>query len=294
MLGAGGQKRVPEEFLKDWRASLPPLETQQRIAGYLDEKTAQIDGLIEKKRALLEGLAEKRQALITRAATKGLNVDTVMKPSGIDWLGDIPAHWVVSSLGYRYEVQLGRMLNAERSDGDHLKPYLRVYDVQWGKITVDDLPLMDFPPGAQIRYRLRLGDLLVNEGGSYVGRSAIWRGELEECYYQKALHRLRPFHSESDTAEFLYFVMEMATKNGVFVAGGNQTTIDHLTAEQLRHYKFAFPPIEEQIQITEMLKRRLSEHERIERFVQVSMDLLKELRAAIVNSAITGQIAVPQ
>ncbi|RUU32634.1 restriction endonuclease subunit S [Mesorhizobium sp. M6A.T.Ce.TU.002.03.1.1] len=280
------------EKVKAAPLALPPLETQRRIARYLDAKTARIDGLIEKKLTLLDRLAEKRQALITRAVTKGLNPDAPMKPSGIDWLGDIPAHWVVSSLGYRYEVQLGRMLNAERSDGDHLKPYLRVYDVQWGKITVDDLPLMDFPPEAQIRYRLRPGDLLVNEGGSYVGRSAIWRGELEECYYQKALHRLRPFHPKSDTAEFLYFLMEMATKNGVFIAGGNQTTIDHLTAEQLRHYNFAFPPIEEQFQITEMLNKKLSEHERLAQIIRISIDLLREFRAATVSSAITGQIAV--
>ncbi|MDR1462638.1 MAG: restriction endonuclease subunit S, partial [Azoarcus sp.] len=77
---------------------LPPLETQRRIARFLDEKTAQIDGLIEKKRALLDRLAEKRQALITRAVTKGLNPDAPMKPSGIDWLGDIPAHWEVLPL----------------------------------------------------------------------------------------------------------------------------------------------------------------------------------------------------
>jgi len=75
--------------------SLPPLDTQRRIARFLDEKTARIDGLIEKKRALLGRLAEKRQALITRAVTKGRNPGAPLKPSGIDWLGDIPAHWEV-------------------------------------------------------------------------------------------------------------------------------------------------------------------------------------------------------
>ena len=79
---------------------LPPLDTQRRIARFLDEKTARIDGLIEKKRALLERLAEKRQALITRTVTKGLNPDAPMKPTGIDWLGDIPAHWEVLRLKF--------------------------------------------------------------------------------------------------------------------------------------------------------------------------------------------------
>ena len=83
------------EKVKAAPLALPPLKTQRRIAQFLDKETARIDGLIEKKRALLDRLAEKRQALITRAVTKGLNPDAPMKPSGIDWLGDIPAHWEV-------------------------------------------------------------------------------------------------------------------------------------------------------------------------------------------------------
>ena len=101
MYGAGGQKRIDESFIKDWMAPLPSLDTQRRIARFLDEKTARIDGLIEKKRELLDRLAEKRQGLITRAVTKGLNPDAPMKPSGIEWLGDIPAHWEVLAVEAR-------------------------------------------------------------------------------------------------------------------------------------------------------------------------------------------------
>jgi type I restriction enzyme S subunit len=77
---------------------IPPFEIQQRIARFLDEKTARIDSLVEKKRALLDRLAEKRQALIIRAVTKGLNPAAPMKSTGIDWLGDIPAHWEVGNI----------------------------------------------------------------------------------------------------------------------------------------------------------------------------------------------------
>lgn len=269
---------------------LPRIEAQQRIARFLDEKTAKIDGLLEKKRVLLDRLAEKRQALITRAVTKGLNPDVPMKPSGVDWLGDVPKHWAVAALGYRYEVQLGRMLNAERADGENLKPYLRVFDVQWGKINISGLPLMDFPLESQHRYRLSAGDLLVNEGGSFVGRSAIWRGELDECYYQKALHRLRPLDKLADTADFLYFVMEAATKNLVFEGGGNQTTIDHLTAEQLRRYRFSFPPLNEQVAISSELIDRLQRHELCVSRVENAVTRLNEYRAALITAAVTGQL----
>ena len=292
-LAANGVTRyaLGMDALKNAFAALPPLDVQRRIARFLDEKAARIDALIAKKRALLERLAEKRQAVITRAVTQGLDPHAPRRPSGSNGLGEIPAHWIVADLGYRYEVQLGRMLNAERADGEHLKPYLRVNDVQWDTILVEDLPRMDFPPEVQAHYRLQEGDLLVNEGGSYVGRSAIWRGELHECYYQKALHRLRPFDPASDTAEFLYFVMEMATKNGLFIAGGNQTTIDHLTAEKLRHYEFAFPPREEQELIALALRADTNEIGRASAMVTESIEMLEQYRSSLVTAAVTGQIA---
>jgi type I restriction enzyme S subunit len=274
----------------DTRVSIPDLPVQQRVVRFLDEKTMRIDALIEKKQTLLERLAEKRQALITRTVTKGLNPDTPLKASGVDWLGDIPKHWTVAALGYRYEVQLGRMLNAERSEGENLKPYLRVFDVQWGHINTIDLPVMDFPLEAQKRYRLKAGDLLVNEGGSFVGRSAIWRSELDECYYQKALHRLRPLEPACDTTAFLYFVMEAATKNLVFEGSGNQTTIDHLTAEQLRHYRFGFPPIDEQMTISSELVERLKRHQECVSTVGRALAHLHEYRAALITAAVTGQL----
>ncbi len=85
--------------------------------------------------------------------------------------------------------------------------------------------------------------------------------------------------------------MEMATHNGVFVAGGNQTTIDHLTAEQLRHYTFAFPPFDEQARIAETLTEKLSSLKRASGTVKRSVERLTEYRAALVTAAVTGQIA---
>ena len=100
---------------------LPPLESQRRIAQFLDDKTARIDALIEKKRALLDRLAEKRQALITHAVTKGLDPKAPMKDSGIDWLGRIPAHWKVKRLRYVVRLVSGSTPTttvAEYWDGD--------------------------------------------------------------------------------------------------------------------------------------------------------------------------------
>lgn len=271
---------------------LPSLPEQRAIAAFLDRETAKIDALVAEQRRLIALLAEKRQAVISHAVTRGLNPDARLKPSGIDWLGDVPEGWEVVPTGYRYEVQLGRMLNEERTSGADPRPYLRVADVQWGRINTADLPVMDFPREARERYRLRSGDLLVNEGGSYVGRSAIWQGELEECYYQKALHRLRPRDVEKDTAEFFYYVMDVATRRNVFVASGNQTTIDHLTAEQLRAHRFAFPPLAEQRHIAQHLEKELPNLDSLTDAATTAITLLQERRAALISAAVTGKIDV--
>ncbi|MHC9419876.1 restriction endonuclease subunit S domain-containing protein [Sphingomonas citri] len=100
------QRVLPADILKlPWK--WPPLETQRRIAAFLDEKTAQIDALIAKKQALLERLAEKRQAIITQAVTKGLNPAASLRDSGIDWLGQIPAHWKVKRVKHVAKLESG-------------------------------------------------------------------------------------------------------------------------------------------------------------------------------------------
>ncbi|WP_258077822.1 hypothetical protein [Xanthomonas bromi] len=113
------------------------MDVQQRIARFLDDKTARIDALIEKKQALLEQLADKRQALITRAVTKGLNPDLPMKPSGVDWLGDVPTHWVVKPLR-----RVKRYLTSGSRDwaafyADEGEPFLRMTNVTGDGIELD-------------------------------------------------------------------------------------------------------------------------------------------------------------
>ncbi len=95
MYGAGGQKRVPESFIQDFRHPLPPLAEQRAIAGFLDRQTARIDALVAKKERLIELLKEQRTALITRAVTRGLDPTVPMKDSSAEWLGKIPKHWEI-------------------------------------------------------------------------------------------------------------------------------------------------------------------------------------------------------
>jgi len=292
MFGAGGQKRVPDAFVRNFATAFPPVSEQAVITSFLDRETSKIDALVAEQQRLIELLKEKRQAVISHAVTKGLNPNAPMKPSGIEWLGDVPAHWSVASVAYRYSVQLGKMLDTAKITGDQLRPYLRVFDVQWGAINTDELPQMDFDQDARTRFRLIPGDLLVNEGGSYPGRSAIWSGQIDECYYQKALHRMRSHRPDVDTTRFLYYVMSWAANRGIFTAGGNEATIEHLPAEKLRRYRFSFPPMKEQLAIVAFLDTELANFDALTSEAQHAVDLLQERRTALISAAVTGKIDV--
>lgn len=208
------------------------------------------------------------------------------KDSGVDWLGEIPAHWSVAALNYRYEVQLGKMLDEKRITGEHLAPYLRNVDVQWNRVNVDDLPQMDFSGDDIGRYGLRTGDLLVCEGGE-VGRSAIWSGLLDECFYQKALHRLRARHAATDQPRFQMYLLRAAADLGIFIAAEGKSTIPHLTAEALRRYRLAYPPIEEQAAITTFLDRETAKIDALVAEQEKLIALLKEKRQAAISHAVT-------
>lgn len=206
------------------------------------------------------------------------------RDSGVAWLGEIPEHWKVAALRYRYEQSRGKMLDMKRITGDHLVPYLRNVDVQWDSINLLDLPRMDILPHEIERYTVREGDLLVCEGGE-AGRCAIWRGGMDPCGYQKALHRLRPLDGSRDVPRFLYYTLVVASR-GSF-ANGQGSTIAHLTGELLRAHRFPFPSMTEQCAIADFLDRETGKIESLVRKKQHLVELLREKREALISRAVT-------
>jgi type I restriction enzyme S subunit len=208
------------------------------------------------------------------------------KNSGISWLGEVPAHWSIAAVGYRYEVLLGKMLDERRITGEHLAPYLRNVDVQWDRINTENLPEMDFSGNDLVRYALTPGDLLVCEGGE-VGRAAIWQGDFGECYYQKALHRLRCRDHSKDLQRFMLYILRAASSLNVFTASEGKSTIAHLTAETLRGYRFAFPPYQEQKRIVDFLDVETSKIDSLIAEQEKLLTLLAEKRQATISHAVT-------
>jgi len=279
---------------------IAPPEEQRAIADFLDRETAKIDTLAAKKQTLIERLKEKRTALIARTVTRGLPPEAAraagldphpkLKPSGIEWLGDVPEHWTIPPLYMRYQVDLGKMLNEAAISGDHLVPYLRNVDVQWDQINVSELPEMDIGPWELARYTVRRGDLLVCEGGE-VGRAALVRDAADALGYQKALHRLRPLAASEDP-RFMFYTLYWAAHQGVFLAGGNPNTIPHLTGEKLRAYRFPAPLNPEQRAIADFLDRETAKIDRMVAKVETAIERLQEYRTALITAAVTGKIDV--
>jgi type I restriction enzyme S subunit len=294
-LGCSGTSSSMQNLSQDnfysFIAPLPSKTEQLVIARFLDRETAKIDALIVEQQRLIELLQEKRQAVISHAVTKGLNPNAPMKDSGVEWLGEVPEHWSVCAVGHRYDVRLGKMLDEKRITGQPPGPYLRNTDVQWESINTDELPEMDFEPSEYERYSLKEGDLLVCEGGE-VGRCAIWEAELPICFYQKALHRLRPLDSSLDNPRFQLYIMRMACSKGVFEASSGKATINHLPAEAFRRYRFAYPPAHEQNSISEHLSGACEDLNALQKEAQSLVGKLQERRSALISTAVTGQIDV--
>jgi hypothetical protein len=130
--------------------------------------------------------------------------------------------------------------------------YLRNVNVQWDRIDTHDLLTMDFHPSEQATFRVRSGDVLICEGGE-IGRAAIWSGQVEECYYQKALHKLTPDKSVVRSDFVVWLLWHLAKSNALGTSG--HATIAHLTGIQLKNLVVIAPPIDMQIEFEKMVER---------------------------------------
>ena len=290
-VAANGLTRVGlgQYALDNVEMPFPPSEEQQTIVTFLDYETAKIDALVEEQRSLIELLKEKRLAVISQAVTKGLDPNVPMKHSGVEWLGMVPAHWALPPLYLRYATDLGKMLDASRITGDHLIPYLRNVDVQWDSVNLVDLPCMDIEVGEYSRYTVRDGDLLVCEGGE-VGRAAVVQVGQAVVGFQKALHRLRAA-SDLEHPRYMFHTFALASNAGAF-SGEGQSTIAHLTGEQLRKYRFPRPPYSEQVEIAAFLDDKLERLKALAGTADKAVNLLQERRSALISAAVTGKIDV--
>lgn len=282
-----GQPNISQKIIKDLRLPTPPLKTQQRIADYLDEKCGEIDATIAKQKEIIEKLKAYKQSLISETVTKGLDKSAPLKPSGIEWIGDIPDDWEVTKISRLYSIQLGKMLQPEKkSSGDTYEPYICAANLSSGTFRLDEVKYMWISEPEKDIYRLKRDDLLVTEGGD-VGISSIWKDDISPCYFQNALHRVVPKKGNSN--RFLHYWLIVLKSVGYIDLICNKSTIAHFTKEKFAQSLILSIPLQTQEKIADYLDSKCSQ---IDKYITEKQNIIQKLDAykkSLIFECVTGK-----
>jgi type I restriction enzyme S subunit len=278
----------------------PPLSEQSAITDFLDRETAKIDTLVAKKRTLIERLKEKRTALISRAVTRGLPPDAAraaaldphpkLKPSGIEWLGDVPEHWDVSRIKYVARIESGH--TPSRSVDEYWvdctipwvslndSGYLRTHDYITSTVhSINELGL------ANSSARMLPPRVVVFSRDATVGLCAITTRPMAVSQHFVAYvcgRRLLP--------EYLLASLDVMGQHLVSLSLG--ATISTIGMDDVRSLSCAIPPYAEQEAIVEFLSHAKAKVDRMVSKVETAIDRLQEYRTALITAAVTGKIDV--
>jgi type I restriction enzyme S subunit len=270
----------------------PPLSEQIQIAAFLDRETTKIDGLVAEQRRLMALLKEKRQAVISLAVTRGLNPDAPMKPSGIEWLGDVPAHWEVVRLKQLVVESVAGPYGASLTKGMYSASGYRVYGQQ--QVIPDDFSIGDYFISAEKyeemhRYKVFPDDLLVSVMGT-IGQVAVVPTSIAPGIINPRLVRYRC--GPLIRPRYLQRVLMSRQHQEHLALESRGTTMDGLNMQTLGRVPVPIPPNTEQLQILEYVADQARKFDALTSEAQRAIDLLQERRTALISAAVTGQIDV--
>lgn len=262
---------------------MPPLDAQQRIATFLDEKTSRIDGLIEKKHELLDQLTEKRQALITRAVTKGLNPYTPMKPSGIEWLGDIPAHWKLIPFKWRCQIQSGQV---DPREPQYANMTLIAPDhIESGTGRLYETTTADEQGAISGKYLCSAGTVLYSKIRPALRKVATFE---EQCLCSADMYAIDPGKA-FDRGYLFYFLLTDAFTSYAELES-LRVAMPKVNREALGAFPLPVPPVTEQAEIAVFCETTDHQHRQATDSIRESIQKLEEYRGALITAAVTGQL----
>lgn len=271
----------------------PSLEEQTLIANFLDQKTAQIDEAIAIKEQQIALLKERKQIIIQKAVTQGLDPDVPIKDSGVDWIGEIPAHWEVKKLRYLGETQNGISAGAEYfGEGFPFVSYGDVYKNRMLPASVEGLAKSTL--NDQKLYSVNTGDVFftrTSETVDEIGFASVCFKTIENATFAGFLIRFRP-SSDELTKEFSRFYFNSDLMRQYFVREMNLVIRASLSQELLKDLPVVLPSSEEQLIIYEYLEKIGA---RIDSSISVQLNQitkLKEYKTTLINSAVTGKIRI--
>lgn len=259
MTGSAGQKRVPKTFLENYSIDLPDVKAQNQQC----RKLKKVDFLISLRKQQLAKL------------------DELVKARFVEMFGDIIRNdksWPIHNFSDIASSRLGKMLDAKQQTGKYSYPYLANFNVQWFSFNVDNLNQMDFNEAEQKEFELRDGDLLVCEGGE-IGRCAVWHNEIQPCFFQKALHRVR-CNRQLVQPDYLAWWFKYNCNHGGFAEiAGAKATIAHLPGIKLKQLQVALPPLSLQNDFAAFVERV----DQQKQAVQQSLEKLELMKKALMQ-----------
>ncbi|MDD3492043.1 MAG: restriction endonuclease subunit S [Candidatus Thermoplasmatota archaeon] len=193
-------------------------------------------------------------------------------------IGVIPKEWHIEKIGDLFDVKQGKQISSKESkEGKKLRPFLRTSNVFWGKIDTTNIDEMPFFDDKFDELKLQKNDILVCEGGD-VGRTALWREEIDECAYQNHLHRLRSKQKKIIDHVFFVFWMEFAIQQKrMYVSRANRTTIPNLSSSRLKSFEIPIPSFLEQQKIAHVLTAVQDAKEKTEAVITATQELKKSM-----------------
>ena len=261
-----------------------------KIANFLDHETAQIDTLIAKQEKLIELLKEKRQAVISHAVTKGLNINALMKDSGVEWLGQVPEHWTVSR--YKYctsRVVVGIAEAATHAYSEKGIPIIRATNIKEEGININDTLYLkeSFANMNEGKY-LYTNDIITVRTG-YPGISAVIPETLDKSH---CFTNLVSTPKSSHCPHFLNEYLNSRMGKAYFALFGWGSAQKNISVPILQEFPIAYPELAEQKKIVVAVQNEKNKFNLLISNVQNSIKLMQERRTALISAAVTGKIDV--
>jgi len=293
----GTQPNIGMSVLENLEIALGDPEEQTAIANFLDRETGRIDALILKQRELIELLGEKRRALISRCVTRGLppaaakaaglDPHPQLKPTGIDWLGDVPKHWDVRRIKAITEILRGKFTHRPRNDPrmyDGSYPFVQTGDVaQSGKYVSDYSQTLN-EEGYRVSKEFPHGTLVMTIAAN-IGDVAIL--SFDACFPDSIVGFVPRYEN---TVEFLFYLF--SGMKSTLLSTSTLNTQLNLNVDRIGVLNAPVPPQEEQTAIANFLDAETAKLDRLVSKAEEMIDRLQEYRTALITAAVTGKIDV--
>jgi len=295
----GGAKSTVDSLRRplftNFPIAIPPDDEQQFVVGLIAAESQKIDELVAEQRRLIELLKEKRQAVISHAVTKGLNPNVPMKPSGIEWLGEVPEHWKVGKCGFYLNILSGFAFpSAGFTEDETAIKLLRGINVgisrlrwtetvYWRRESNDGLDIFEMQAGDLV---LSMDRPLISEGM----RAAMVQPSDLPCLLLQRVASLKT--GSLLNAHYLLGLLSSEMFVAHFSPDTTGVSVPHISPEQINNFVIPVPPLTEQEAIVAFVSSQAVKLDALTAEAERAIDLLQERRTALISAAVTGKIDV--